>query len=107
MKALVFALCLALFACEEKKEVHQAPPPPPPPCPVVIPTSTNPFEKPPPAPPVPVREAFQPPRWEQSGEFKMNANWSIWTWRDAANHNTCYIYNVMPDGKFGMSCVKE
>ena len=110
MKKLLLILCLSLLACEEKKAAPPPPPPAPCPEPVVIPTSTNPFEKPPPPPPAPVHEAFKPPQWVQAGEFKMNDSWSIWTWRDAANHNTCYFYNVMVGTQLvghGVSCVKE
>lgn len=110
MKKVILAICLSLIACghkdeEDKPKVHQAPPPPPPPAP--IPTSTNPFDKPPPAPAHP---PFQTPHWVQVGEFKMNDNWSIWTWRDDANHNVCYFYNVVVNGAVvghGVSCVKE
>ena len=107
MKKLLLAMFLLVAACDKPK---------PPPekvvvkevlVPTPVPAPTNPFDKAPPAPPVPVHAPFVPPQWQQVGEFKMNDNWSIWTWRDVANHNTCYIYNVMPDGKFGMSCVKE
>lgn len=113
MKKVLFAICLSLLACEQKEEekpkVHQEAPKPPPP-PPVIPVATNPFEKPPPPPPAPVHAAFQPPHWVMVGEFKMNDSWSIWTWRDEANHNTCYFYNVMGGGQLlghGVSCVKE
>lgn len=108
-KVLLF--CLYLLGCTPKEENKPAPPPEPCPAPaVVIPTSTNPFEKPPPTPPVPAHEPFKDPKWVMSGEFKMNDNWSIWTWRDTANHNTCYFYNVVVNGAVighGVSCVKE
>lgn len=91
---------------QKHEKVDVAPPPPP--------VNTNPFEKPPPVPPGSIHEPVQNSRWEQvGGEFKMNDNWSLWTWRDGANHNTCYFYNVMSgeDHKVvighGMSCVKE
>lgn len=110
MKKFLLILCLSLLACEKEKPTPAPPPPAPCPEPVVIPTSTNPFEKPPPPPPVPVREPFKAPHWVMVGEFKMNDNWSIWTWRDDANHNTCYFYNILVNGAVtghGVSCVKE
>ena len=109
MKKVILAICLLLFACEHKEEpkMHYEAPRPPPAAPPVIPTSTNPFEKP---PPPPAHQPFQNPKWVQVGEFKMNDNWSIWTWRDEANHNTCYITNIISGGALhghSISCVKE
>ena len=89
-----------------KHEVAHVDPPAPPP-----PVATNPFEKPVPGP---IHEIVQPSHWEMVGDvFKMNDSWFLYTWRDAANHTTCYFYNEMggDDHKsvigHGMSCVKE
>jgi hypothetical protein len=86
----------------------ETPPPVPPP------VATNPFEKAPPAPPAPIHEQVHESHWEQvGGETKLNDTWSLFTWRDSANHNTCYFYNVFNDNDHhavighGMSCVKE
>lgn len=111
MKTIILVMCLALASCSHKEapqvqhEVHHSPPPEP------IPTAINPFEKPPLKAPIPFHEAVQTSHWEEIGsEFKMNESWSLWTWRDSANHTTCYFYNVMADKRLighGMSCVKE
>lgn len=112
MKVFLISICacLAMVGCskevEQQKEtpkviVQEAPPPPPPPA------VTNPFDHPAPPPPAPAHPATQAPHWEQvGGEFKMNDNWSLWTWRDSANHNTCYFYTAAGNAN-GMSCVKE
>jgi hypothetical protein len=111
MKKIILAICLSLIACTPKEEVekpspkiHQeeAPPLPPPP-------PVNPFARP---APLPVHEAFKTPHWEQQGDgFKMNKEWTIWTWRDTANHNTCNFYTIINEGGtligHGVSCVKE
>lgn len=111
------ATLLAAVACDNPEE-HQVKhkivqqeeaPPSPPPAPYV-----NPFEKAPAPPPMPTHEPVVVSHWEEVGDaFKMNESWFIYTWRDAANHNTCYFYNLM-DGQdnkeligHGMSCVKE
>ena len=111
----LIGLAFVIAGCDKPEEhvqkhetVNVAPPPPPAPPPV----NTNPFEKPPPTPPGPVHEAVQNSHWEQvGGEFKMNDSWSLWTWRDTANHNTCYFYNVLNNDKavigHGMSCITE
>lgn len=106
MKKFLF-LALLLLSCKEdpkpepKIVVRENPPLP-------VPVATNPFDKPAPAP---AHVPFQVPHWEQAGgEFKMNGEWSLWTWRDAANNNTCYFYNIVNNGALighGMSCVKE
>jgi hypothetical protein len=112
MKTIILAMCLALTACAHKEEPqvhhevqHSSPHPEP------VPVATNPFEKPPSKAPLPFHEAVQASHWEQvGGGFKMNESWSLWTWRDSANHTTCYFYNVMADKRLighGMSCVKE
>jgi len=101
----VLPICLALIACSHE-EVHQEPPPkvhceapPPEPAPV------NPFEKVTP-PPVVFHEPIVKSHWEEIGNgFKMNDNWTLFTWNDSANHNICYFYtNARTDG---MSCVKQ
>lgn len=109
MKAVILALCalLCLSCSGEKKEEHvekkqeqqQVYVPPPP-------ANTNPFDKPAPPPPLP---AFSTPHWVQAGEeFKINEHWSFWTWRDEANHATCYITIVDSNaGQMSMSCVRE
>ena len=71
-----------LFACE-KEEKPQPPPEVHHEAPAPDPVPANPFAKPPTSP---VHEPFQTPHWEQAGSFKMNDSWSLFTWRDTANH---------------------
>jgi hypothetical protein len=114
MKKLLLAICLLAFcACKEEpkpevRKVHHEEPPPPP---VTPPVSTNPFEKPAPTLPAPARLDTQPSSWSMVGnEFVLNEAWKIFTWRDAANHNTCYIVNQMNGNNVighSTSCVKE
>jgi hypothetical protein len=108
---LILPICLAFMACSHE-EVKQDPPPKvhheaPPPEPT--PTSTNPFEKV--MTPTLTHEPTVNSKWVMVGEpFKMNDSWSFFTWRDTANHNTCYLYNVFQGNQLvghGMSCVKE
>lgn len=112
-KKVLLALCLVLCSCEpEKKPEPKAVPCEPKPAPIPVPTYTNPFEKPAPPPPVPVHEDAKPSQWLQvGGEFKLNGDWSLFTWRDSANHNICYFYNLMDKNRgvigHGMSCVRE
>lgn len=114
----MIAAALMVVSCdkpEEKKaepepqKIEQAAPQPAP-----APYQDNPFIHPDPKAPALVAHEVANSHWVEVGdESKLNESWSIFLWRDTANHNICYFYNVF-NGKehaavtgHGMSCVKE